>query len=378
MYNIHTNKETKEEIAAGKRVNARTAGRVLAGFRRAPRISISQAHDGNSLIIKGEVNGRPCKLTLDTGASRTVISSQLANRVLGDSFVRYDHINLVTATGQRITVRGEREVELKLGNIIYQHKVIIADIVDDCILGLDFMRQHNCEIDVNQGVLKYGSEEVFMEGAPSGKVYCLKTTTLPPRSETMVPVRLPQNSGQRNRCSLIERLDEDHAWKMARTLVRANNVASVRILNPSEKEQVIKKGTLMGTCEEVAWLRKCEERPSRENVRSAKVNISNLLKDCSEDLSEGEREKAKKMLLQYADVFSTDDADIGKTGLVQHKINTGNELPIRQRPRRLPCGSREYDRDACVCQLWKGAEVTSGSDYWHSSGYPTLHHRLRK
>ncbi|CAK1596147.1 unnamed protein product [Parnassius mnemosyne] len=33
--------------------------RVLADVKRAPRISISQTRDGNSLIIKGEVNGKP-------------------------------------------------------------------------------------------------------------------------------------------------------------------------------------------------------------------------------------------------------------------------------------------------------------------------------
>lgn len=113
---------------------------------------------------------------------------------------------------------------MKLGNEVYRHKVIVADIVDDCILGLDFMKKHRCEIDVNQGVMKCGTEEVFMEGASSGKVYCLKKVILHPRSETIIPVSLPTNFGQENRCVIIEGLNNDASWKIARTLARGTNV----------------------------------------------------------------------------------------------------------------------------------------------------------
>lgn len=42
----------------------------------------------------------------------------------------------------------------KLGDKLYGLKVIIADIVDDYIVGLDFMRRYHYKIDVEYGVLK--------------------------------------------------------------------------------------------------------------------------------------------------------------------------------------------------------------------------------
>lgn len=165
--------------------------------------------DGNSLVIKDEVNGTPCKLTLDTGASRTVISFRIASRCFVDHTYNQVGTNLVTTTGQHISVRGEKKVELKLGSEVYQHNAIVADIVDDCIVGLDFMKTHSCEIDVRQGVLKCSPEEISMEGASFGKVYCLKRSILTPRSETVVPVSLPQKSNSKPRCVLTERLDEE-------------------------------------------------------------------------------------------------------------------------------------------------------------------------
>ncbi|CAG5023448.1 unnamed protein product [Parnassius apollo] len=135
----------------------------------------------------------PCKLTIDTGA---FVNSQLISQFLGDSSYNQELIRLVTATGQRIPVRGEKEMELKLGNVTYLHNVIVADIMDDCILGLDFMRNNCCEIDVKKGVFKCGQEELFMEGALPGNVHSIKKIVLPPRSETIVPLVFLETLGK--------------------------------------------------------------------------------------------------------------------------------------------------------------------------------------
>ncbi|KAG6464703.1 hypothetical protein O3G_MSEX014678 [Manduca sexta] len=71
------------------------------------------------------------------------------------------------------------------------------------------------------------------------------------------------------------------------------------------------------------------------------------------------------MLAQYADIFSSNDADMGKTSLVQHKINTGNELPIRQRPRRLPV-AKEKEVDTMIQGMLKDGVIEPSSSPWCS------------
>lgn len=83
-------------------------------------------------------------------------------------------------------------MKLKLGNGICVHNVVVAEIMDDCILGLDFMRKNCCDTDINQGVMKCGQEELFMEGALPGNVFSLKKIVLPSRSETIVYVLYEQ------------------------------------------------------------------------------------------------------------------------------------------------------------------------------------------
>ena len=53
-------------------------------------------------------------------------------------------------------------------------------------------------------------------------------------------------------------------------------------------------------------------------------------------LSESEVEKLKNLLLQHKDIFSTGDTDIGHCTFVKHKINLTDEIPFKQRHRRIP------------------------------------------
>ena len=48
-----------------------------------------------------------------------------------------------------------------------------------------------------------------------------------------------------------------------------------------------------------------------------------------------------KLLEEYQDVFSKTDEDIGKTGLEQHRIPTGDAKPIKLPPRRAPLHMQE-------------------------------------
>lgn len=48
-----------------------------------------------------------------------------------------------------------------------------------------------------------------------------------------------------------------------------------------------------------------------------------------------QKERMRKLILDYHDVFSTGPGDLGRTTKIRHQINTGNSHPIRQGPRWL-------------------------------------------
>ena len=44
----------------------------------------------------------------------------------------------------------------------------------------------------------------------------------------------------------------------------------------------------------------------------------------------------EKLLIKYSDTFSTSDYDLGRTGVIKHKIKTNGSQPIKQPLRRAP------------------------------------------
>ena len=56
----------------------------------------------------------------------------------------------------------------------------------------------------------------------------------------------------------------------------------------------------------------------------------------SVDLSEDERKEAVQFIHQHADIFSKHEFDLGRTTLLEHRINTGDARPVRQGLRRHP------------------------------------------
>ena len=49
----------------------------------------------------------------------------------------------------------------------------------------------------------------------------------------------------------------------------------------------------------------------------------------------------KKLLSTQTDIFQMSDSELGRCDMVQHRIDTGNSLPIKQQPYRTPVIKRD-------------------------------------
>jgi hypothetical protein len=93
--------------------------------------------------------------------------------------------------------------------------------------------------------------------------------------------------------------------------------------------------------------------------------LQDLYLRSSTKLTESEKTKFTELLIKYQDAFSKSATDIGFTDLVQHKINTGTALPIRQHIRRLPFGKRETEKEEVNKMLTMGV-IEPSSSPWSS------------
>ena len=76
---------------------------------------------------------------------------------------------------------------------------------------------------------------------------------------------------------------------------------------------------------------------------------------------DADKEKVKKLLTDYQDVFSKGMDDLGKTDIVHHSIRVDETTPIHQRARRLPLWQRAEADEQVREMVQKGIIEPSSS-----------------
>ena len=83
----------------------------------------------------------------------------------------------------------------------------------------------------------------------------------------------------------------------------------------------------------------------------------------STELSAPESSQLCDLLIQYGDVFSNGQEDLGKNNVVAHKINTETAIPMKQPPRRLPLALRGEAKKIEEIMLQQGTIEPSTSPW---------------
>ena len=74
----------------------------------------------------------------------------------------------------------------------------------------------------------------------------------------------------------------------------------------------------------------------------AEVNTHRKMQLQDAEVAKEYKEQFKQLCKEFEDVFSKDSTDIGKTPLITMDIDTGDSLPICQKPYNLPLKHREW------------------------------------
>ena len=150
---------------------------------------------------------------------------------------------------------------------------------------------------------------------------------------------------------------------LAKALVTEQSSVIIRILNTSSNDQKFNKGTCMGTLHPVSSVAASSPTPSVTHIPE---HIRDLFQQTTKGMTEAQCRDVLKLLTKYANVFSKSDADLGRTGVVRHKIYTGDAHPIKQPLRRAPMHMNPEIDDQIDDMLQKGV-VQPSSSPWSSS-----------
>ena len=96
---------------------------------------------------------------------------------------------------------------------------------------------------------------------------------------------------------------------------------------------------------------------------SVPLFLQDLLERSSEHLTDAEKSQLAQLLTDYQNVFAKSSNDLGRCERVQHRINTGNALPVRQPARRLPFGKMKAEQEEIHKMLERGVIEASNSPW---------------
>ena len=255
-------------------------------------------------------------------------------------------------------------LELKIGPTCGFTKLLVADISNDGILGLDNLCKMGAKLDLTTFQLstKWGDLQCEREDGETRfcRISTSETVTIPAGHEVLIRGTVKDRM-KPNRLGIIEMDNaQNHLTKsgliVARTLVRTGSEEiPVRIFNPSPSNKVIRKDTHLGTVT-IVEESEVETTPkyTRSNLDKVPEHLRDLLERSTKELPEQYHEDIASLLIEFQDTFSKGDNDIGRTNLVEHSINTGTQHPIRQRPRKHPLGQRTEIKEQVTELLDKG------------------------
>ena len=287
-------------------------------------------------------------MLVDTGSAVTLVHCRVLENAKIDFKLGMVSEPVVSANGQPLDIKGKCELEIFLGGVSVVHPVLVAaDVTQDCLLGIDFLGKHNCTIDLKGRSIKIGKEVVSLKGKnESPKVFRIslaETVVVPGRHEMILPAKFKGAVCDDSVLGVVEPspgFAERHDLLLARVLAQPkDDMVPVRVINPSPLPVTLYQNTSVGTfsqLEDGALEPASCNRLATQKPRQTKPLVSEQFDLHTMNLSSPQREELASLLDEFTDIFSSGTADLGRTGIVQHCINTGDHPPIKQAPRRVP------------------------------------------
>ena len=351
----------------GKRQLAEWRGSGPASSAQAPLPVECRTTDGQVVQVDGTVNGRPCRLTVDTGAERTF----LRKKEMVEPVPPVARQRLCSVTGDCAELRGPVETRIGVGAEEEELPAYVADIEDSCLLSLDFLVQSRAQLDFGDMAMRIRDTEVPLEmtNGPA-QVVVAKTARIPPESEISLQCKLSrrmEGEGGLVEPSIDTTLPDGLA--VGRTLVKpGEEEVTVVVANLSRQERKVRIGDTVGACEEVERSPRTSEDDGAIHSMSTGVpeHLQDLLERSVVMLDREHTTRVAKLLREHADVFSNGDLDLGRTDLVKHRIDTGNSHPIKQPARRI-APARRQEMEATVGELISQGVVERSNSPWSSA-----------
>ncbi|MEW8546534.1 MAG: reverse transcriptase domain-containing protein [Candidatus Thiodiazotropha sp.] len=308
-------------------------------------------------FVGGYIHGKSLAFLVDTGSCCTILSLTLFESWPQEIRPSLTPVNLhlVTATGESSPFLGKTEIEITLGSQKLLHEVLIADVKNDGILGMDFLTKHSCDMFLSKNHLLLNGEKIAcfrssVEAIPTcSRIAIFETVEVPPECEMIVKGRALDrvDSSGTGILEATESFVGRSGLLIAKSLVCPEfGVVPLRIMNLSNETFRLYKDTVAAMYEPIeTGKHEIVNSLGTENSATDEscTHVEELIHQSSSNLNESRVESLRSLLYEYKDQFSKSSHDLGCTNLVEHTIKTLPECKsVKLRPYRIPLAKREF------------------------------------
>lgn len=291
-------------------------------------------------------------MVIDTGGFVSVISRPFYERLMHKSKLKDYHHNLIALGQTDIGNGGSLDATVELGSFRTKFRFEIVDDTDEVvILGANFVKFFDGEIIEKGKVMKLGKHLIPLTVTTENTDYesrliLVDDIILGPGEEISCRVVVeegPITSG----CFLMDpSADFQGRFEVMspRVMVEMLNGQTdlwISISNLDNRPKRLSKDSIVGRVVSLKFENDLEEG-NRINSTSVPTEYAHLDKiQLGQNLTGDEKQQIRQLLEKYADVFSRNEYDVGRTNLIPYEIDTGDATPIKQRVRQVPPHKRE-------------------------------------
>ena len=329
----------------------------------------------SSYFVLGFVYECPLSFLVHTGAGVTLLRGDVWEKAVprGSACDYQGACQLVGVDGIPIKVHGAASVDVTVEGHTLSHQFIIADhITAEGILGMDFLEQNKCILDLCKGRLLMKDLGVVQLQPHSLKKPCsparvnLATTlTIPAAAEVEVMGKIHTEDG--NHTWMVENASTAPII-VARALVKPKNgLIPLHLTNTNLISVKVYQGSTVAQAEFLdestinVVSENSTDQPSLHQPGSQGIPQEMI----PEDITDQEKEKLLALLELHTDVIGGDN-DLGCTKVLHHNIdNTGNASPIQRPVQRLSLPVKEEVKKLLEEMLQKDV-VSPSTSPWAS------------
>ncbi|KAJ8308315.1 hypothetical protein KUTeg_013189 [Tegillarca granosa] len=239
-----------------------------------PRINDNEPNDisivrrrkpkDDGVYVEGSVEGIKIIFTADTGATKSVISDRVCKRISEECRPKLTPtVKLSGPGGDPLKELGKARFNLELDNFKLSEDLIVAEIADDGLLGVDVLQNHSlgpADILLSKGIIRLGGNEIncMQIGIQNKtrKVTVADHIDIPGYSEAVIDVFVEDGDEELDvdENMIIEpvaNLSERYSIIMGRVVVdtRNNATVKVRVMNLYPNMVSINQDAVIGQAE---------------------------------------------------------------------------------------------------------------------------------